>query len=282
MNSKSPLNVDLHCHSSVSDGVLAPAVLAERASRNGVDVWSLTDHDELSGLAEAGRAARELGMVFIPGVEVSTTWANQTVHVVGLNVDVNNAVLQDGLNGIRAGRIERAREMACRLEAQGVAGSYEGALRYAGNPGLLSRTHFARFMVEQGLCKGMQDAFDKYLGDGKPGYVRVHWSSLGQAVSWILAAGGRAVLAHPGRYMYTPTQFGALFNDFKQLGGQGIEVVTGSHRPDQYRQYADIARQYGFLASRGSDFHAPGESRIDLGAMPALPPGLTPVWHDWV
>ncbi|CAM5389160.1 3',5'-nucleoside bisphosphate phosphatase [Eoetvoesiella caeni] len=282
MSQTNQINADLHCHSRISDGVLEPAVLAQRARDNGVQMWSLTDHDELSGLAEAGSAARALGMTFIPGVEVSATWAKQTVHVVGLNIDPDHPVLNQGLNGIRAGRIERAREMAQRLEALGIENSYEGALRYAGNPGLLSRTHFARYLVEQGACKTMQDVFNRYLGDGKPGYVRVHWSSLADAVSWIIQAGGRAVLAHPGRYLYTPVQFGALFDEFKQLGGEGIEVVTGSHSPDQYREYAGIAKRYGFLASRGSDFHAPAESRIDLGSMPPLAVDLKPVWHDWV
>lgn len=282
MSQTNQINADLHCHSRISDGVLEPAVLAQRARDNGVQMWSLTDHDELSGLAEAGSAARALGMTFIPGVEVSATWAKQTVHVVGLNIDPDHPVLNQGLNGIRAGRIERAREMAQRLEALGIENSYEGALRYAGNPGLLSRTHFARYLVEQGACKTMQDVFNRYLGDGKPGYVRVHWSSLADAVSWIIQAGGRAVLAHPGRYLYTPVQFGALFDEFKQLGGEGIEVVTGSHSPDQYREYAGIAKRYGFLASRGSDFHAPAESRIDLGSMPPLAADLKPVWHDWV
>lgn len=282
MSQTNQINADLHCHSRISDGVLEPAVLAQRARDNGVQMWSLTDHDELSGLAEAGSAARALGMTFIPGVEVSATWAKQTVHVVGLNIDPDHPVLNQGLNGIRAGRIERAREMAQRLEALGIENSYEGALRYAGNPGLLSRTHFARYLVEQGACKTMQDVFNRYLGDGKPGYVRVHWSSLADAVSWIIQAGGRAVLAHPGRYLYTPVQFGALFDEFKLLGGEGIEVVTGSHSPDQYREYAGIAKRYGFLASRGSDFHAPAESRIDLGSMPPLAADLKPVWHDWV
>lgn len=282
MSQNNQINADLHCHSRISDGVLEPAVLAQRASDNGVQMWSLTDHDELSGLVEAGDAARALGMAFIPGVEISTTWAKQTVHVVGLNIDPSHPVLTKGLDGIRAGRIERAHEMAQRLEALGIAHSYEGALRYAGNPGLLSRTHFARYLVAQGVCKTMQDVFNRYLGDGKPGYVRVYWSSLADAVSWIVQAGGRAVLAHPGRYLYTPVQFGALFDEFKQLGGQGIEVVTGSHSPDQYRQYAGIAKRYGFLASRGSDFHAPAESRIDLGRLPPLAADLTPVWHDWV
>jgi len=276
------LNADLHCHSLVSDGVLAPAVLAQRAAQNGVQLWSLTDHDELSGLQEAREACRELDLPFVTGVEISSTWARRTVHIVGLNVDPDNETLNSGLSAIRSGRVDRARQIAVRLEQMGIEGSYEGALRYASNPQLLSRTHFARFLLEQGYCKTMQEVFDRYLGDGRSGNVRIHWSTLEEAVQWIVGAGGRAIIAHPGRYTYDDTQAEAFFDAFKQLGGEGIEVVTGSHRPEQYRQYADVARRYGFLVSRGSDFHAPSESHVDLGGLPELPSDLRPVWHDWV
>jgi len=281
MTDTSPLNADLHCHSHFSDGVLDPAQLARRAAGNGVQLWSLTDHDELAGAAQAGQAARELGMDFVAGVEISASWAGQTIHIVGLNVDPQDAALQAGLASIRDSRVARGREIGQRLEAMGVPGSYEGALRYAANPQSLSRTHFARFLVEQGVCASMQEVFDRYLDDTGPANVRIHWSTLEQAVGWIVGAGGCAVIAHPGRYTYTPVQADALYDQFRQLGGQGIEVVTGSHRPEQYRRYADVARHYGFLASRGSDFHAPSESRIDLGCLPDLPAGLEPVWRQW-
>ncbi|HEY9279937.1 MAG TPA: 3',5'-nucleoside bisphosphate phosphatase [Eoetvoesiella sp.] len=282
MTAASSLNVDLHCHSAVSDGVLTPADIAARAHANGVQVWALTDHDELLGLSLAGATARALGMRFIPGVEISVTWANQTVHILGLNIDPDNAALRAGLAVVRAGRIKRAKEIATRLDALGMTGSLEGVLPYVSNPELISRTHFARFMVKQGYCKTMQAVFDKYLGDGKPASVRVQWASLEEAVAWVTNAGGRAAIAHPGRYAYSSTQYGALFDQFKQMGGEGIEVITGSHTVAQYSQYAQIARNYGFLASRGSDFHSPGESRIDLGCLPALPSDLKPIWHDWV
>jgi predicted metal-dependent phosphoesterase TrpH len=282
MTRAAALNVDLHCHSSVSDGVLEPAQVAARAHANGVQMWALTDHDELSGVAAAAQAAGEAGMQFIPGVEISATWASQTVHIVGLGVDPGHPGLNAGLAGIRASRVGRARKLAQRLEDLGIAGSYEGALRYAANPALVSRTHFARFLVDQGYCKNMQAVFDKYLGDRKPANVAVQWSALADAVDWITAAGGRAVIAHPGRYAYSLVQSAALFDRFKELGGVAIEVITGSHHPDQYRQYADVARHYGFLASCGSDFHSPSESRIDLGSLPALPGDLRPVWYDWV
>jgi len=282
MASEPGINADLHCHSLVSDGLLGPADLARRAHANGVVLWALTDHDELAGVHEARRSAESLGMSFVSGVEISATWANRTIHVVGLRVDPDNAELNAGLAGIRADRLSRGRVMADRLEALGFKGAYEGAMRHAESPSLLARTHFARFLVESGHCTHIQQAFDRYLGDGKPANVRIDWASLRQAVRWIHAAGGRAVLAHPGRYAYTAMQFDALFSEFKDLGGEGIEVVTGSHRPEQYREYADVARRFGFLASRGSDFHAPGESRIDLGKLPPLPDRLVPIWHDWV
>lgn len=276
------LNADLHCHSRISDGVLTPSELARRAADGGVQLWSLTDHDELSGLEQARATCLELGLAFVPGVEISATWAKRTVHIVGLNIDPKYEPLRQGLAAIRAGRVARARRIAQRLDDMGVPGSFEGAARYAANPELLSRTHFARFLMEQGYCETMQEVFDHYLGEGRTGNVRVDWARLEDAVNWIVGAGGCAVIAHPGRYTYDATQADAFFDDFKQMGGEGIEVVTGSHRPEQYQQYAQVARRYGFLASRGSDFHAPSESRIDLGSLPNLPAGLTPVWHDWL
>ncbi|HBT32980.1 MAG TPA: phosphatase [Pusillimonas sp.] len=276
------LNADLHCHSSQSDGVLAPRELALRAARQGVQIWSLTDHDELSGLMTAGAVASEQGLQFVPGVEISVTWMNRTIHIVGLNIDPANAQLVTGLEDIRLRRGERARAMGDKLEKLGFAGCYEGALSYASNALLLSRTHFARFMLEQGYCSRLQQVFDLYLGEGKPGFVGAQWASLEQALGWIHASGGVAVVAHPGRYRLSSNQFDALFDAFRDLGGDAIEVVTGSHYPAQYLEYANVARRYGFLASRGSDFHSPGESRIDLGQLPQLPPGLDPVWSAWL
>lgn len=277
----SQLKFDLHCHSNVSDGLLSPEEVAARAKANGVDVWALTDHDELGGVARARAAAKALGMHYVAGVEISVTWAGQTVHIVGLRVDETDRTLLDGLYATRNGRERRAHEIACELEKAGICGTFEGALKHVGNPDLISRTHFARYMVEAGHCCDTKEVFANYLTEGKPGYVPHRWATLKEAVDWIRGAGGVAVIAHPGRYKYTQTQFGALFDEFKQLGGAAIEVNTGSHTPEQYEEYAQIARSYGFLASMGSDFHGPGESRVDLGALPPLPKGLTPVWHDW-
>lgn len=274
-------NVDLHCHSNISDGLLAPAQVAARASANGVELWALTDHDEVGGIAQARQAAQEHGMHYVPGVEISVTWASQTVHIVGLRIDETNPALVQGLAATRNGRERRAREIAAELEAIGIPGAFEGALRHVGNPDLMSRTHFARYIVEIGRCADTKEVFRDYLCEGKPGYVPHRWATLGEAVGWIRDAGGVAVIAHPGRYQYSELQFDALFDEFKQHGGLAIEVTTGSHTPDQYEEYARVARRFGFLASIGSDFHGPGESRVDLGTLPALPFDLTPVWHDW-
>jgi predicted metal-dependent phosphoesterase TrpH len=273
------MNADLHCHSTVSDGQLAPAEVAARAHAGGVTLWSLTDHDQVGGQREAREAAEALGMGYLGGVEVSVTWAGRTVHVVGLNVDAECQELIDGLAATRSGRQARGEAIGEALAEIGIPGAYEGALRYVNDPAMISRTHFARFLVEQGHAASTSDVFAKYLGDGKPGFVGHRWSKLTDAMKWIKAAGGEAVIAHPGRYDFSPVEFAALFDEFIQLGGRAIEVVTGSHTPDQYREYAEVARRYGFYASRGSDFHAAGEGRIDLGQLPPLPADLKPVWE---
>lgn len=279
MSYPSPLNADLHCHSIVSDGTLAPAELAARAHAHGVDLWALTDHDEISGLTEARLAANALGMRFVSGVEISVSFAAQTVHIVALGVEPDNTALRDGLRNIRLGRDQRAKDMAQDLERHlGLPNVYAGALRYAGNPALLSRTHFARFLVEQGVCRQTHEVFNRFLTPGKPGYVNHAWASLDDALGWIAAANGVAVIAHPGRYRFSATEEWALLEQFKALGGQAIEVITGSHTASQYRKYAQIALEFGFYASRGSDFHSPSESLCDLGRLPALPADLAPVW----
>ena len=275
------LKVDLHCHSNVSDGVLAPAAVAAYARKGGVEAWALTDHDEVGGIKPARAAAEEQGMRFVPGVEISVTWANQTVHLVGLQIDEDNPELLAGLAKTRHGRDARGREIAAQLDTAGIPGAYEGALKFVGNPDLLSRTHFARFLVECGKCETTSEVFRNFLTEGKPGYVPHRWASLLDAMGWIRHAGGIPVIAHPGRYKFTQTAEDALFDEFRQLGGNAIEVVTGSHTPDQYAIYAEVARRYGFLASRGTDFHAPGEARVEFDALPPLPSGVKPVWHDW-
>ncbi|MCK6427300.1 MAG: PHP domain-containing protein [Burkholderiaceae bacterium] len=273
------LNADLHCHSTVSDGTLEPEALAARACANGVQLWSLTDHDEIDGQLRAAQAARALGLDYLSGTEISVTFAGETVHIVGLGFDPDDAQLAEGLRATRGGREQRAREMAAELARVGIQGAFEGALKYVGNPELISRTHFARFLVETRVCGDTGEVFRRFLTDGKPGFVPHRWARLGDAVRWITEAGGVAVVAHPGRYRFSPTEEYALFTEFQAHGGEGVEVVTGSHSTAEFAKYADLARELGLLASRGSDFHSPGESRIDLGALPPLPAGLTPVWE---
>ncbi|WP_309683481.1 3',5'-nucleoside bisphosphate phosphatase [Polaromonas sp.] len=272
------LNADLHCHSVVSDGTLTPEALAERAKTNGVELWALTDHDEIGGQQRAAAAARAQGLRYLTGAEISVTFAGETVHIVGLGFDADDAALQQGLRQTRGGREQRAMEMAEGLAKVGIKGAFEGARKFVGNPELMSRTHFARFLVESGVCSETHEVFRKYLTEGKPGYVEHRWASLHDAVTWITQAQGVAVIAHPGRYKFTPNEEYALFTEFKAHGGQAVEVVTGSHTAQEYVKYAETAKEFGLAASRGSDFHSPDESRIDLGTLPFLPGDLTPVW----
>ncbi|HPA89393.1 MAG TPA: 3',5'-nucleoside bisphosphate phosphatase [Quisquiliibacterium sp.] len=275
------LNADLHCHSTVSDGVLRPEEIVRRAAANGVQLLALTDHDELDGIAVAAREADRLGLAFVPGVEVSVSWGGETIHVLGLSVDCASAPLRDGLARTRGGRDERAREMARQLEAVGVPDPWNGALRHVGNPELISRTHFARHIVASGLCTDIGEVFERYLSEGKPGFVEHRWARLDEAVGWIVGAGGVAVMAHPARYRLDETALWAMLAEFRDAGGEGIEVVCGSHTADQYGRFADCARRFGFRASRGSDFHGPDEGSVDLGGLPPLPDALVPVWRDW-
>jgi hypothetical protein len=272
---------DLHSHSTASDGVLSPRDLIQRAAVQGVQALALTDHDELSGLAEAEAAAREVGMTLIPGVEISVSWDGRTVHIVGLRVDANHAGLRDGLASNRGGRGERARRIGESLAKSGIAGAYEGAYALAENKELISRTHFARFLVEKKHVKDIKTVFKKYLTQGKPGYVAHQWASLPDAVDWIRAAGGTAVLAHPGRYVIGRERMARLLTAFKDAGGEAIEVVTGSHRAEDIPVYADFAERFGLAASVGSDFHAPGEGGRELGRLQPLPRKCRPVWETW-
>lgn len=273
------LNADLHCHSVVSDGTLTPEALAARARANGVDLWSLTDHDEIGGQPRAAAAAKAEGMRYLTGTEISVSFAGKTVHIVGLGFDPDDAALREGLARTRGGRGERAREMSDDLARVGIRGAYDGALKFVGNPELISRTHFARFLVETGVCRDTNEVFRKYLTEGKPGFVPHRWATLRDAVTWITDAGGLAVIAHPARYGFTPNEEYALFTEFIAHGGRGVEVVTGSHSSQEATTYAGMAQEFGLAASRGSDFHSPDESRIDLGTLPGLPPALTPVWE---
>lgn len=262
--------------------MLSPSDLVGLAAARGVTVLALTDHDDLSGLAEAACAAKKHGVQLINGVEISSVWGDDlSVHVVGLGVSTTDADLQDGLKQIRDSRAARAQRMADSLAAAGIPGALEGALTYAGNAALLSRTHFARFLSEQGHARDTRSVFNHYLVPGKPGYVEHQWAPLGDAVDWIRSSGGTAVLAHPGRYGLPRASMRELLGEFRDLGGEGIEVLSGSHTAEQYREFAMLAREFGLSASRGSDFHGPGESRTELGALPPMPAGVKAIWQDW-
>lgn len=274
------LHYDLHSHTTASDGTLSPAELVSRAHASGVNVLAITDHDVTSGLQEADQVARELGLSLVPGVEISVSWNGVTIHILGLNIDSTHSGLQGGLSGLRNFRTERAEEIARRLARHGIEGALEGAMAFA-NGQILGRTHFARFLVEQGFARDMRQVFKKYLVHNRPGYVRGEWASLVDAVNWIRDAGGQAVIAHPARYRISATRLRQLIQEFKDAGGIGIEVISGSHSPGEVQGMAQYAKRFDLLASCGSDYHGPEQPWIELGKLPPLPEGCTPVWHDW-
>ena len=243
---------------------------------------ALTDHDETRGVAEATEAAEACGVRLVPGVEISVTWRGTTIHIVGLDIDTRCEALQAGLASVRRGRLTRAARMAADLARVGIGDSLEGASRFAGNPDFIGRTHFARYLVECGLAPGPREVFKRYLSEGRPGFVPHEWASLESAVSWIRAAGGAAVIAHPGRYRVTSQTLTDLAREFRDLGGTGIEVVAPSHRPDQFAALARFCRALDLKASAGSDFHGPGQQYVELGRLPALPGGVIPIWERWV
>ncbi|MBI3221820.1 MAG: PHP domain-containing protein [Nitrosomonadales bacterium] len=278
------LDYDLHCHSNISDGMLTPTEVVERAAGRGVKALALTDHDDMDGLDEARAAAQQHGMSFINGVEISVTWRSHTLHIVGLGIDPHYPPLVAGLRTVRSGRGERARKMSDALAKAGVGGVLAGAYQYANNPNMIGRTHFARYLVESGHCKDVKSVFNRYLVKGKPGYVPHQWAELSDAISWIRGSGGLAVLAHPGRYMTGRSGMGKktmheLLTEFVACGGQALEVVTGSHTPEQYAEFGRYAEEFNLLASCGSDFHGPGESWRDMGRLPDLPLNCRPVWQ---
>lgn len=275
-----PALIDLHSHSTISDGLLSPAELVAHAAAQGVRVLALTDHDDVAGLPEARAEAAQQGIELIHGVEVSVTWRKRTLHIVGLKVDPDYAPLVAGLQAIRDGRHVRAESMAAGLQKIGIEGALVGSYQYA-RQGIISRTHFARFLVDQGYAKDARAVFKHYLVKGKPGYVEHQWATLEEAMDWIIGSGGQAVIAHPGRYDLGRTNMLLLMEEFRALGGLAIEVVTGSHSVDQYAEFARISRMFGLRASLGSDYHGPGHTYVEMGRLPDLPEGCVPVWQDW-
>jgi len=278
--SASALRYDLHTHSIRSDGTLTPADLVTRAHAAGIGVLALTDHDVTDGIGEALFTANQLGMSLIAGVEISVTWHGHTVHIVGLNIDTTHVLLQQGLARLRAFREWRAVEIGRRLQKKRIDKAYEGARRLAQGE-IVGRMHFARFLMDQGYVRGHQQAFRQFLARGKPGYVPAQWAELSEAVTWIRSAGGRAVVAHPGRYTMKPGELREFFDTFQECGGAAIEVISGSHTAEANRHYALLAQERGFLASVGSDFHGPEKTWMTLGRLPALPDGCIPVWREW-
>ena len=283
-------NFDCHNHSIFSDGLLRPRELVELAKKNSCDAVALTDHDNTGGLAEAEVAAGDLQVRFIRGVELSVSWPSRspsaetaditpiTIHVVGLGIDPQDAALVSGIASIRNGRLDRARQMGANLANMGIEGVFEDALALADNKDMIGRTHFARALVARGVARNVGAVFGRFLTPGKPGFVAHQWANLNAAIQWITGAGGVAVLAHPGRYKLSKQEMRVLLAEFKDAGGKAIEVITGSHEKHQYREYAILAHEFGFMASRGSDFHGPGESRFNPGTLPLLPTDLVPVW----
>ena len=275
-----PLVFDLHSHTTVSDGILSPAELVAYAAKQGVDVLALTDHDDTGGLAVAAEECKRWGLHFINGVEISVTWKKRTIHIVGLKIDPEHPSLRAGLAAIRAGRHLRAQGMAAGLDRAGITGSLEGAYQYV-KDGIIGRIHFARFLVDSGIAKDNKAVFKKYLVKGKPGYFEHQWANLEEAIGWIVASGGVAVLAHPGRYELGRTNMLLLLEEFRALGGTAVEVVTGSHTGAQYVEFAKYAQMFGIKASVGTDYHGKGVSFMEMGRLPALPSNCVPIWQDW-
>jgi len=271
---------DLHSHSTVSDGSLSPEQLVARAIDQGVDVLALTDHDGTEGIIAAQAAAQGTKLSLVTGVEISVTWGSSTIHILGLKVDHKNEALQKGLKKIRDYRKERAFKIAERLEKSGISGAYEGASQYA-SPVMLGRVHFAKFLVDKGHAKNINDVFKRYLVRNKPGYVSGEWATLAQAVNWINGAGGQAVIAHPARYKMTATKLRRLITEFKELGGVGLEVVSGRQHPEEIKTLAKLANDFNLLASCGSDFHSPDNTWVELGRLPELPSSVNPIWKKW-
>ncbi len=274
------LRYDLHSHSDCSDGTLSPEQLVERAKLQQVDVLALTDHDTIAGVTRAQQAAASAGLTLIPASEISAKWNKKDIHIIALAIDIENQLLQEGLQRHQQKRETRAEAMGDRLAELGIKGAYAGAKKICGKA-LLTRPHFAKFLIEQGHVSSFNDAFKRYLAAGKPGYVVTPWASMEEVVRWIRAAGGQAVLAHPTCYKLTSSQLRHLLRDFKEVGGVGLEVVTSYHNADETQRMATLAASMQLFASVGSDFHGIAEKRIELGQLRPLPGNCKPIWQLW-
>ncbi len=269
---------DLHSHSTASDGALSPTELVIRAKAQNVTALALTDHDTVSGLKEAIETASLMEINLIAGIELSTTWKKRCLHIVGLDIDPNSKILLDGLERQQNIRAERAKTIALKLEKKGIKGAYEAVVAASKN-GMITRSHFANFLLKENHVSRGQEAFDRYLGDGKPAYVTTIWAELNDAINWIQQAGGVAVLAHPLRYKMTASWMRRLLVEFKAMGGEGIEVVTGRSSKEDIRISSNYAKKFELAGSVGSDFHTPKNQWIELGRFPQLPEGILPIWE---
>jgi len=271
--------IDLHSHTIASDGTLSPEELVSLARENAVDVLAITDHDSVESLASAQIAAESNGIQLVPGVEISTRWSGQDIHVVGLGIDASASVLRDGLKIQCQTRINRAVKIANKLEKHGVNDALIKAQEIAGRESV-GRPHFARYLIEIGFVKSFDEAFKKHLGAGKNAYVAIEWATIEEAITWIQDSGGLAVLAHPGRYRMTRTKLRALIKAFKVWGGDAIEVCTPNHEPHMISYLAKLSQDFNLLASQGSDFHTPDTPWVKLGRMPMLPSECDPIWRE--
>lgn len=275
-----PLCIDLHCHSTASDGALAPSDVVARAAERGVTHLALTDHDTLSGLREAAQAAEHAGITLVSGIELSCLWKGRTIHVVGLDFDSEDPVFTDRVGQQTENRRARAAMIAERLQRLRVPDLLERATAKAGGdvPG---RPHFAKVLIEAGAVRNAAQAFKRHLGAGKAGDVRAYWPELPEVVQWITESGGIAVLAHPRKYNLTATKLRELTDEFRRAGGQAIEVSTSGQSSGDLGFLAELCRRNGLWASQGSDFHFPGAPWCELGNIMKMPDGLEPVWHHF-
>jgi len=266
-------------HSNLSDGLMSPTAVVDYAADRGVQYMALTDHDTVAGLAEAGQRAVTAGIRLLNGVEISATWGKHSLHIVGLAIDPGHAGLSEGLEAHRACRQLRAKKICQKLADQGIEDAWQG-VKSQSVGGLMTRTHIARFLMAAGHVRDMRQAFKKYLGQGKRAHVTDHWAPLAEVVSWITDAGGVAVLAHPARYRLSRRRMEILLAEFAESGGEALEVVSGCHSAEENRTMEAYARQFGLLASCGSDFHEPGLAFRQPGQVPDLPAGCTPLWQQ--
>lgn len=272
------LKYDLHCHSSFSDGALTPSEVILRAKEQGVTTLALTDHDTVAGLAEAQQAAEQQALDFIPGIELSCLWSNKTFHVLGLNIDPSNAEILTGTQQLQEIRLERAKKIADKLAKNKIPGAF-AAVQVAAGVGMITRPHFANFLLENNHVSSIQNAFDRYLGQGKSAFVNTQWVEMENAIHWINSAGGVAVVAHPMRYKLTASWMRRFLSAFKEMGGQGIEVITARSNPDEIRRTIHFAQQFELYGSVGSDFHTPKNQWVELGRLASLPINIKPVWE---